>query len=868
MNISKSPPLILVAYAARNTTALQTFLTGIPRDLQAGIVLIADGENSVPPGQESIQQISGTRTVQAITNGEKINPNRIYTTPSRETFSIENDRFAVRNFDQPDGNYILGTYFPSFDRNLAVVLLPDLSHPIDPIIRELKEMGIVTISDRFSRGDKDNPGISAADYILPPEIMGSALLGWARTREDFTNVDSTDASDDSSQQDSYHRDLERLIQERSYDLERSRQLLEQTGQVARVGGWELDVLSGEIVWTHATHTIFETQDSFVPDLHSQLQFFLPDDHARLEQLVTVATDHGQPFDIELRMRTAAYSDKWVVVSGRPVMEGDKCVRIFGSVQDITERKEFEDRLKRTTNMLLRAEHIASLGSWEWEVESDLITWSDELFNLFGILPEEGPPTFKEQQSLYTAESYHRLSEAIERCIQRKIPYYIELEAIRRDGKHIFGIATGLPIKDFSGQVIRIYGSFQDITARALAQQEAFQAREEAEKANRAKTLFLGNLSHELRTPMNAIIGMTELALEEELGSNVRSYLETVRDASGHLMNIISDLLDSAVIEKGELALSEEEFSIRDTALRTTSLVEREIQQKGLGYKMSIDDQIPDSVLGDSNRFAQVMLGLLGNAARYTIEGQISLSLKRITDSDGNGKCQVELTVSDTGPGISEENLDLIFEKFSQVQIGENRLIKHSSGTGLGLYITKNIVNAMGGTISVSSTPGKGSTFKANIPFRLSPQNRIVRPFRQRGKNSPLNILMVEDNSINALVQRTVLEQEGHAVHTVSNGYAALDSLNERKYDLVLMDLEMPGIDGFETTRAIRSGQAGNRNERLPIIAITAHVLSEVEDHCKACGMNGFITKPIDVATLEQSIHDLIQSTESKNGAGG
>ena len=803
MNAEKAPTLVIVGCSPSNLTGLIEFFRGIPGS-QDWCALLVD-QSDLPDSEALRDAIRTTLNLesQVLTDGAPLSNNKIYIVPPGHRAEIRNNRFW---------------------------LIPEIATDTLP-------------------GDSADPQANQVASETEQHLR-------AEIQEVRTQLEKT-----IQELERYRQNMEQIIEERSRELERSRQLLEQTGQVARVGGWELDATNQRLEWTHATSFIFDTEEGLQPDLDSMLGYFLPEDQSRLKELISLSIDHGQPFDQELRMVSASGNEKWIVISARPILESQRCVRIYGSIQDITERKRFEESLKRTTNLLLRTEHVASLGSWEWDLESEIVTWSDELFNIFGIPVEEGPPSFSELDTIYTPESLSQINAAVKRSIEKKIPYFLEIEAFRRDGKRIFGIASGMPIKDFNGRVVKLYGSFQDITGRALAQQEAIKAREEAEKANRAKTVFLGNLSHELRTPMNAIIGMTELALEEDLESDTRDYLETVRHASSHLMEIISDLLDSAVIEKGMLELSEETFSIRKAVQRSISVMGPEIQSKGLAFKTIISEEIPDHVIGDPRRFTQILLNLLGNASKYTLEGEVNLFLNLTSRDQDEEKIELEIRVEDTGPGIAEENQEYIFDKFTQVEVGANRLVKHSSGTGMGLYITRSIVEAMKGSISVQSHIGAGSSFIVSVPLRTrEPGYSAVHEMR---KSLPsLSILMAEDNAINALVQKTVLEQEGHSVVTVGNGHEAIETLSRSPFDLVLMDLEMPVLDGFQATKSIRDGQAGPDRSCIPIVAITAHVLAEVEEHCREAGMNGFITKPIDVKALGENLSDILKGNSS------
>ncbi|MCB1170994.1 MAG: PAS domain-containing protein, partial [Leptospiraceae bacterium] len=614
----------------------------------------------------------------------------------------------------------------------------------------------------------------------------------------FTFFDITNRRKQEKELEAYRNHLEQLIHERTAELERSRQMLEQTGQVARVGGWQMDVASRRVSWTDVTYDILEVDRDSELNFDRLMDLFAPRERKRINSLFSMAIAHGEPYDVEVAVTTARGNGRWITASGRPVFEEGRCVRMYGSIQDITDRKQMEERLKHTTDLLMRTEHVAGLGSWEWDLQTREVVWSDELFNIFGVPPEQGSPAFADQDSLFTEESRAQLDQAVDRAVQRGMPYFIELEGIRRDGKHIHGIATGLPLKNEKGEVVRLYGSFQEITERAIAQKEAIQAKEEAEKANRAKTIFLGNLSHELRTPMNAIIGMTELALEEEVPEEIESYLRTVLDASDHLMSIISDLLDAAVMEQGKLELEHRPFSIRQAIEKAASIVEKAMEQKGLDFRLGVSEELPDTVMGDAKRLTQVLINVLNNAAKYTTRGGVeldadfSIGSRAVQDGpDGRGKRNggtgiLNISIADTGPGIAEADLDSVFEKFTQAGRSSSRLLKRSAGTGMGLYIARSIVDSMGGHIALQSDLGRGSTFLISVPLEVQAESTAAGAAEENAPPSlsGMNILMAEDNAINALVQTTVLEQADHTVVLASNGQEALETLCNSDFDLV------------------------------------------------------------------------------------
>ncbi|MCB1165772.1 MAG: response regulator, partial [Leptospiraceae bacterium] len=530
-----------------------------------------------------------------------------------------------------------------------------------------------------------------------------------------------------------------------------------------------------------------------------------------------------------------------------------------------DRVEASRQKERSLQMLAATEEITHVGSWEWDIEKDLVRWSAELFRIFGLDPANGEPPFSDHGRLYPPSELARLQEAVDRTTKAGGPYDLELVALRADGTQFDCRARGRARIDASGKVTHLYGSLQDISEQKAHHRELLESRERAERASQAKTLFLGSLSHELRTPMNAIMGMTDLAMEQSLPTEARDYLQVARDASDHLLEIIKDLLDSAVMEQGRIRLVGGPFSLKRAILRSVAMARIPADAKRLPIRFTFDERIPDWLEGDSKRLSQIVTNLMDNAIRYTARGEIRVAAERIpdvTDSEyDTNRCRFALTVSDTGDGIAPQDQARIFEKFVQVRQNDNRLVRQNQGTGLGLHIVKSLVEAMGGEVTLTSQPNKGSEFRIELSLPVSQgEGNHPRPESSSIQvKGDLRILMAEDNAINAIVQRAVLEQARHSVTIVEDGKEVLEKLRDHDFDLILLDLEMPIMDGFETSERIRAGEAGETKKTIPIVAITAHVLDEIKEHCQRSGMDGFITKPIDANALNQTLDNIISS---------
>ncbi len=376
----------------------------------------------------------------------------------------------------------------------------------------------------------------------------------------------------------------------------------------------------------------------------------------------------------------------------------------------------------------------------------------------------------------------------------------------------------------------------------------------AQEANRAKGMFLAGMSHEIRTPMNAIINMAELAMQTELSSRQFNYIQTVRDSALSLLNIINDILDFSKIDALKLDLETVNFDLYEVLDSVKSMFLSQAAAKGLNFSVDIDPDVDRFFLGDPVRLLQVIVNLTGNAIKFTDTGSILITVKTIDRANQTpDNSNLLFCVSDTGTGIAHDKQKSVFESFSQA---DTDLTRKHQGTGLGLAICKRLVEMMNGRIWVESSPGKGSSFFFSTVFQKgSPEKASSDKTHDVTINisRKLKILLAEDNPINIRVATELLERMGHTIVSVTTGKEAITTLNNNDFDMVLMDIGMPDMDGMEATKQIREGKAGKKNIDITIIAVTAHAISGFKEQCIMSGMNDYISKPFNFKSLSDII---------------
>jgi len=454
--------------------------------------------------------------------------------------------------------------------------------------------------------------------------------------------------------------------------------------------------------------------------------------------------------------------------------------------------------------------------------------------------------FKEDQDIYYFKRKHLFKIGAQ--------FVCDLRMVKDNGQPIWTHLVGTVVKEVDGPLVcRII--LNDIDERKKAEEAHLAAKNDADHANMAKSEFLSNMSHEIRTPINGMLGFAQLLSKRNIDDKSKEYANIILQSGKALLEIINDILDLSKIEAGKVEILSDAFRLRDSLGSGLKPLENIATEKGLMLHYAVDHEVPDILVGDLGRLMQVLMNLVGNAIKFTQQGKIMVSVS-LAEEATDLFTPLRFTIQDNGIGIPKDSQEKIFEPFSQV--GNSAHTKYG-GTGLGLPISKNLVEMMGGTIRLESDEGYGSTFSFVVPFgvaqtiaKSSPPLLDIQPDRQR---TPLNILLVEDNKVNRMWAVEIIQMWGNTVVEAENGQEALEKLRTEKIDFVLMDVCMPVMDGVEATRRIRNGEAGD--PAIPIIAMTAYALKGDRDKLLNTGMNDYISKPVDIEELDRVLERVI-----------
>lgn len=516
-----------------------------------------------------------------------------------------------------------------------------------------------------------------------------------------------------------------------------------------------------------------------------------------------------------------------------------------------EERISEDDFGSNSMLLEEAELLAQLGSWTFHAEENQMNWSKGFFRILGLSYDLKPRSIEEYVKCIPKEDQKTITKAIETLIKTGKDFQLELDHQRSNGEIRHCIVKGKLKQKVKGHTL-LYGTIQDLTERIEFENSLEEARNKAVEMAGLKQKFFTNISHEIRTPMNAILGFTELLEESDLKEEHAKYVRYIQTSAQNLLIIINDLLDFSKIESGKFSLQPDTFNPHELFDNINNTFINTCQKKNLNWVVEVDPSIPSSLYSDAVRLNQILVNLIGNAIKFTPEGSVEVYVRRSKETED--KIWLDIEVMDSGKGIPSSQIDKIFDSFHQVQSKKRK----SQGTGLGLSIVKALVDLLEGQITLTSSVGKGTSFYLKIPFLKSVKTgRLSNQINSTGQVlSGVSVLVAEDQEMNQKLIQKVLEKRGAKVCLEDNGKKALQKCHTEEFDIILMDVQMPVMDGLESTKEIRKF-----NENIPIIGLTAHAIPEEQKKCIAAGMNAVITKPFETKKLIQTIKNLTENTD-------
>ncbi|MBF0283909.1 MAG: PAS domain-containing protein [Magnetococcales bacterium] len=587
---------------------------------------------------------------------------------------------------------------------------------------------------------------------------------------------------------------------------------------------------------------------------------IPEDRPMIEaKLAQLAPSHPVVV-IENRVTAGDGRLRWMQFVNRGFFDDSGTLREIQSVgRDVTERKEAEEALRVANERLALAAAVGNIGVWEWDAASGRLIWDRRMFQMYGLDPAAPPPTYEQWRAMVLPEDMARLESSLRMAFQEMREFAEALRIVTPAGEWRTIQVSAAVLRGGDGQGRGMIGVNLDITESQRIQTELQQAKEAAENASRAKSEFLAAMSHEIRTPLNVVLGMADLLLESAENDESRNYITKLQTAGGNLLELINQILDLSKVEAGELRLLEEPISLREVARQAVELLQVIAVGKGLRLTLEVDPALPPWIMGDELRLRQVLVNLVSNAVKFTEQGSVTVRV----GLDEAAPTTLRVRVEDTGIGIGPEHLETIFDRFTQADASVTR---RYGGTGLGLSLSKALVERMGGRLGVESDFGQGSAFTFHLPFRISPPPAALpglpdsHPAASSDAIRPLRILLAEDSEDNQTLIRAFLKNTPHHVVCVDDGAEAVNRMRRESFDLALMDVQMPVMDGYTATRLIRlHEEQTSAAHRLPILSLTANALEGEAQRSQEAGCDFYLTKPIKKQRLLEVIQRFAQT---------
>jgi len=523
----------------------------------------------------------------------------------------------------------------------------------------------------------------------------------------------------------------------------------------------------------------------------------------------------------------------------------------------------EEELDETQDRLSLAVDAAQLALWEWNLTSGKIYLSKRWGEMIGEQPKETSWTQNELLQRVHPDDLEHLHTALNAALKGQTERYAVEHRFRTASGWLWIESQGMvTARDMLGEATKMIGTNADISSRRAAQAEMQRARDLAEAGSRAKSEFLANISHEVRTPLNGIMGLTQLMMGTTLSPEQDQYLRLVDSSAKALLALLNDVLDFSKIEAGKMVFEQIPFALEAFVEETVAIHAVAAREKGLELRVHLDNGLPSALVGDPGRLRQVVSNLLSNAIKFTQRGEIELAVS--AKPTLAGRIRLRIKVADTGIGIAPDKQTLIFEAFSQA---DSSITRQYGGSGLGLVICERLVRMMGGQIKVKSLPGKGSVFGFEVNLGLA--SEATQPAALQAADSPiasafsgLRVLLAEDQAVNELLMRKMLALMGCQVAVARNGREAVALWERGEVELIFMDVQMPEMSGPEATQSIRQKEVAAGMARTPIVALTAHAMLGDRERFLAAGMDAYVSKPVSIPALVDAMQAVLQRPQT------
>ncbi len=774
----------------------------------------------------------------------------------------------------------------AFGNNFSLHVCQDLASTIKEI--QENKLGFDIIIADLTLPDSDGLDTFKRIHAHAPEIPTIVLTGIEDESiginalkfgaQDFLTKDSIKAKwlkrsiDYSIERSKLLKELSentKELKQKSEDLLTQQLKLAEAQKLAHIGSWEFDFSNFAFKWSDELYRIYGVSpNEFIPTMELLLDYVHPEDK---ENFLKIAHQYPESQTQDYYYKIIRKNGEIRTINGRgePIFDSaGTLIRAIGTAQDVTERI-YEEGLEKLALAATKSYNSVIItnnyGKIEWVNEgfTKLTGYTlDSVQNVNELLKRNDTAELNKQTTFY---------ESI-RTEKKPITYEHKNYAI--DGKEFWVITTLTPVFGTNGEVERVIAIDSDITVRKQMEEELVLANNISEhllkKGNKAlnelmktqkelketmkvKEQFLANMSHEIRTPMNAIVGFTDLILKTELNTDQKQYIDAIKTSGQNLLVIINDILDFSKSQAGKLVFEQTDIQLSQAISTLIDLMLPKSMEKNIRLSYKIGSSVPEYLIGDPTRLNQILINLVSNAIKFTEKGEINIEVELLKDAEEH--VELLFSITDTGIGIAPDKLNSIFEGFTQAS---NDTTRKYGGTGLGLTIVKQLVEQQGGEIHVTSELDKGSVFSFNISFKKG-SSRITKDPRvtEFQKIEHLQVLLVEDNYLNQVLATKVLTNWGWHVDVAENGVIAIEKLKKNNYDVILMDIQMPEMDGYEATKHIRKALAAPKSQ-IPIIAMTAHAISGEVKRCEQVGMNGYISKPFNEDDLYTKIRTVLK----------